>query len=86
MLYWKRERMLNLKVQGKLPQGRPWQRWINQVKKNLQERGYDWEELKRKAWEIEINGGIFEIDLPKGGHDRRMMMILIITYLLKHCP
>ena len=44
--------MLNIKVQGKQPQGRPWERWINQVKKNLQERRYNWEELKtRKAWE-----------------------------------
>ena len=42
------QRMLNLKVQGKRPQ----ERWNNQVKKNLQERGYDWEELKRrKAWD-----------------------------------
>ena len=39
---------VKFKVQGKLPCGR----WINQVKKNLQESGYDWEELKRrKAWE-----------------------------------
>ena len=33
------QRMLNLKVQGERPRGRPWERWINQLKKNLQERG-----------------------------------------------
>ena len=38
------QRMLNLKVQG-----RPRERWINQIKKNLQERGYDWKELKRST-------------------------------------
>ena len=48
--------MLNFKVQGKRPQRRPWEIYINQVKKNLQEKGYDWKELeRRKAWEYRGN-------------------------------
>ena len=67
------QRMLNLKVKGKCPRGRPWERCINHVKKNLQEL--------KKHERIEMNGGIFKIYLSKGGLNKRMM---IKNYYLRY--
>lgn len=41
------KRILNLKVKGTRPMGRPRESLVDQIQKNLQERGYKWDEINR---------------------------------------
>ena len=40
------KKMLHTKLEGKQPRGRPRNRWIDQVRKDIEMRGENWEEIK----------------------------------------
>ena len=51
------KKYFDLTVQGKWPRGRPWKRWIDTVKSDVEEKGFRWEDVQeqkiyadRKRW------------------------------------
>ena len=46
------KKMLHTKMEGKPPRGRPRTRWIDQIRKDVEMRGENWEEiLENRKWE-----------------------------------
>jgi hypothetical protein len=39
------KKMLHIKMKGNLPRGRPKTRWIEQIRKNMEMREKNWEEI-----------------------------------------
>ena len=48
--------MLHRKIEGKLPRGRPRTRWLDQIRKDIEMRGENWEEIQESR-KLENKGG-----------------------------
>ena len=42
------KKMLHTKMEGKRPTGRPKTRWIDKIRKDIEMRGENWEEIEEK--------------------------------------
>ena len=70
---WIQKKLLQLKSRGKRPRGRPRTRWIDQVRKDIEDRGIIWTEIRTLLF--------VKISAPRRRHLTEMKCIPQIRYL-----